>query len=244
MYFSKNDQMILMISKVQDNKVHCHYAIQFTVAISQPITMITDQQHSQLPYSVNSVMQPHSLATVDEVLILLINPSSKIGYWLSRQKNENLLEIISQRIRVQAVACLTHNSSPIALLANISLIFEALIIEQASITDSMEPRILQAMKFLQSASPQITSLDTIANQVSLSPSRFLHLFKQEMGISYRRFQLWLRLLSSIDLLTQSHSITLVAHDSGFSDSAHYSRTFKECFGYTPNEFRKMKRLYN
>jgi len=234
--------MILMVTKVQDNLTHRHYAIQFTVALSKPLTMSTNEQQSQMSYCVNPVMQPHSLATTDEVFILLINPSSDIGHWVSHQKQAQNLDAVAQKLRVEAAQFLVDRNNSVALLSSVELIFKEVMMQPPLASNPMEPRIAKAMEYLRAAAPQITSLELIASQVSLSPSRFLHLFKQEMYISYRRFQLWLRLLSSIDSLTKPHSITVVAHDSGFADSAHYSRTFKECFGFTPNEFRKMKRL--
>lgn len=176
----------------------------------------------------------------DEVLVLLINPASELGYWISHQEDNDNLFTVAEKIRVQIIVYQTQSIADIDLLLTIELILKQAMRDKPLENIAIDRRIAKAISLLEQNTPLITPLETVARHVLLSPSRFIHVFKQETAISYRRFQLWLRLLSSIDLLAQTYSITLVAHQSGFSDSAHYSRTFKECFGYTPNEFRKMK----
>lgn len=70
----------------------------------------------------------------------------------------------------------------------------------------------------------------VASDLALSEGRFLHLFRQEMGISWRPYLLWRRLLSAVSLLNKGHSATHAAQVSGFSDNAHLSRTFHTTFG--------------
>jgi AraC-like DNA-binding protein len=59
-----------------------------------------------------------------------------------------------------------------------------------------------------------------------------------MGIPLRRYLLWLRLIKGIKVALEGVSLTSAAHKVGFSDSAHFSRTFKEMFGLTPSELFK------
>ncbi len=72
----------------------------------------------------------------------------------------------------------------------------------------------------------------IAEGLGLSESRFLHLFKHEMGLPWRPYLLWRRLLCAIKMLSAETSATEAAHLAGFADSAHLSRTFKRLFGMT------------
>ncbi len=95
-----------------------------------------------------------------------------------------------------------------------------------------DDRIYKAIKFIEKHQERIISLAEIAKVCFLSESRFLHLFKEKTGIQYRRYQLWNKLIKSLPYL-KNHSITETAHRFGFADSSHYSRTFKETFGFTP-----------
>ena len=47
-------------------------------------------------------------------------------------------------------------------------------------------------------------------------------------------RLWLRLRRAVELLASAGSLTEAAHDAGFSDSAHLSRTFRKMFGVKPS----------
>lgn len=83
----------------------------------------------------------------------------------------------------------------------------------------------------------------LAAMIGLSPSRFLHLFRQHAGVPYRRFRMWKRLLNSIALLYASDSLTRSALDAGFADAAHFSHCFRDTFGVNPAPvFRKIERF--
>lgn len=72
----------------------------------------------------------------------------------------------------------------------------------------------------------------VANQVSLSEGRFLHLFREKMGIAWRPYLLWRRMLCAMQAMLRGASATEAAHYAGFCDSAHLSRTFRRTFGIT------------
>jgi AraC-like DNA-binding protein len=78
----------------------------------------------------------------------------------------------------------------------------------------------------------------IADEIGLSESRFIHLFKEQVGIPFRRYLLWLRLVEAIELVLDGVSLTTAAHTAGFADSAHLSRTFRRMFGITPSYILK------
>jgi AraC-like DNA-binding protein len=64
----------------------------------------------------------------------------------------------------------------------------------------------------------------------LSESRFSHLFVDQIGLPFRTYVLWRRLSSAVDRMASGASLTNAAHEAGFADSAHFSRTFLRMFG--------------
>jgi AraC-like DNA-binding protein len=68
---------------------------------------------------------------------------------------------------------------------------------------------------------------------ALSTGRFRHLFVRETGVAFRPYVLWLRLNVAIECSMQGRSWTEAAHEAGFADSAHLSRTFRRMFGMNP-----------
>jgi AraC-like DNA-binding protein len=98
----------------------------------------------------------------------------------------------------------------------------------------LDERIAAAVARLRSDPRERRSLAALARTVGLSPSRFRHLFFDQMGISCRRYVLWLRLLDAIEASSRGASPTQAAQEAGFSDSAHLARTFRRMLGIPPS----------
>ena len=81
------------------------------------------------------------------------------------------------------------------------------------------------------------SLADAAAAATLSPSRFRHLFVQQTGTSFRAYLLWLRINVAIEAAMAGASWTEAAHEAGFADSSHLTRTHKRMFGIEPTAIR-------
>jgi len=79
----------------------------------------------------------------------------------------------------------------------------------------------------------------LAALVHLSESRFTHLFRAQTGLPLSRYLLWTRLLCALEAVAHGANMTLAAHQAGFADLAHMSRTFRETFGVVPSALQKM-----
>ena len=69
-------------------------------------------------------------------------------------------------------------------------------------------------------------------------------FTDQVGIPLRKYLLWRRLFDAVALLIQGENITGAAYNSGFSDSAHLSRTFKDNFGINLSKVIKNRISFN
>jgi AraC-like DNA-binding protein len=98
-----------------------------------------------------------------------------------------------------------------------------------------DDRIIKAFEFIDKNFEKVLSLEEVAEYCYLSPTRFLHLFKEKTNLNFRRYQLWNKVVKSLPYLMKN-SITGTAYTFGFSDSSHYTRTFIETFGVTPKFF--------
>lgn len=97
-----------------------------------------------------------------------------------------------------------------------------------------DERIVSAVKALREQRQAAQRLDQLAASSGLSPSRFLHLFKQSTGVPLRRFRLWTRLGVAVRRMADGASLTDAALDAGFASSAHFSTAFREMFGMAPS----------
>lgn len=74
------------------------------------------------------------------------------------------------------------------------------------------------------------SAATLARSVHLSLSQLERLFGEHLGLPVRRLVLWRRLRLAIFLVSAGHTLTQAAHEAGFADSAHFSRTMRAMLG--------------
>ena len=235
MIFARDPLMALIIGTVSDNKPHRHYAIQLTIALGNDFFVNGNSVESG--FHLQPVMQSHQISATSDVAILLINPSTPTGEWLTHAANSSELTQCSLAIANLVRTSISTLTPASEMLTDIEQCFDNYIATLAP--TRQEPRINQALIILAENTQVITPAHDMANRLDISTCRFLHLFKQHTQITYRRYQLWLKLMASIDQLLTTNSITDVAYYYGFSDSAHYSRTFKECFGFSPKAFKTM-----
>jgi AraC-like DNA-binding protein len=85
------------------------------------------------------------------------------------------------------------------------------------------------------------SLKSLAAISGLSPSRFMHVFTESVGVPLRPYILDPRLQRACAELLAGATVTSAACSAGFSDAAHLTRTFRRMVGITPTNFLLRKR---
>ena len=89
------------------------------------------------------------------------------------------------------------------------------------------------LDWLEQALEAAVRVEDAAAAAGLSPSHFMHWFREASGMSFRAFVRWLRLQRAVRTLATGATLTEAAHLAGFADSAHLSRTFVATFGVPP-----------
>jgi AraC-like DNA-binding protein len=102
-------------------------------------------------------------------------------------------------------------------------------------------RVLRALR--DGPLPPDTSLDALAAQAGLSPSRFMHTFTESTGLPLRPYLRWLRFQRAAGAIMAGAPLSTAAADAGFSDAAHMSRTFKQMFGLSPSTLQRRSRRH-
>lgn len=93
----------------------------------------------------------------------------------------------------------------------------------------VEPRIAASLEHLRFRRGAV-SLHDAARRCGISSSRFSHLFSLHEGVSWRRFQVWVRLMEGLALVIKGEDLTFAALEAGFSDFSHFSRVLRDNFG--------------
>lgn len=105
--------------------------------------------------------------------------------------------------------------------------------------DSLSPAIDGSIRLLDG---ELTARATdLAARVGLSASEFSRRFTREVGLPFRSYRKWRRLLLAIEALACGANLTGAAHAAGFADSAHLTRTFKAMFGIAPSDLTATSR---
>lgn len=100
----------------------------------------------------------------------------------------------------------------------------------------IDPRVARAIdrvarrERLESDGEDVPSVSTAASQARISTSRFQHVFKAEVGVSYRRYLGWLRMRTAVRDVVDGHNLTTAAHAAGYYDQAHFAHEFRRIFG--------------
>ncbi|YCK39663.1 helix-turn-helix transcriptional regulator [Actinomadura sp. ATCC 39365] len=98
----------------------------------------------------------------------------------------------------------------------------------------LHPALAHAMRLVEAALPAQVRLAAVADAVHLSESRLAHLFRQEAGLPFRPYVLWMRLRVALSSLSRGATLTGAAHAAGFSDAAHLTRTVRRMMGDAPS----------
>lgn len=73
-----------------------------------------------------------------------------------------------------------------------------------------------------------------AEHAGLSESRFRHVFRQRVGMPFRRYRLWRRMAVVAKRIDAGDTLTAAALEAGFASSAHFSEAFRQMFGLSPS----------
>lgn len=82
------------------------------------------------------------------------------------------------------------------------------------------------------------SAPQVAAELSLSTSRFLHLFSAQAGTSFRRYRLWARMLRVAPAAAGGADLTRASVEAGFASPSHFSDSFHDMFGLTAHVARE------
>jgi AraC-like DNA-binding protein len=100
----------------------------------------------------------------------------------------------------------------------------------------------RAMGFIHAHYAEPLTREQIASYIHFSPDYLTDCFRQEQGVTPIEYLNRYRICQARKLLEDSDlTITQVAQVVGFSESAHFTRTFQREVGMTPRAYRRSKR---
>jgi len=188
--------------------------------------------------------RPHRLASAGRhVCDILIEPETMDATRLEDPlravlQGEGMLDMAQPVVRgLLARLCAAHDRlvSQLEALPADDATFDSFVFGTTLPKQPLDARILGVLEILKDDDALDRSAQELADQAQLSFHRFLHLFKDEVGVPLRTFRSWKRARSWLKYVTEDANLTAIAHRIGYPDSAHFSRSVRQVFGLQPKD---------
>jgi AraC-like DNA-binding protein len=137
-------------------------------------------------------------------------------------------EAFTGRIRAAYLELREHHAGEFS-----SAEFDTLCLGEALPQRELDSRVARAILQIGKFSGEPVTAASCAAEAGLSPSRFLHLFKEETGISFRSFRAWKRARHLLHFANQDINLAHLAQDIGYPDSTHFSHSIRRFYGLKP-----------
>lgn len=218
---------------------HAHHAIQISLGLSGRLRLRSAADGEWHSYA-GAIVLPHQRHQFDgegaSVAQVFVEPETAQGRALLRQYAAAPInglpgETIEALVAPLRDAFAAGAANEVLIAASQHLVAQLFASEQAA--PSIDARITRAIRYLRSRLSDPITLSEVAAVAHLSPSRFRHLFVEQTGMSLRTYLLWARVEAAVGAAMGGMSWTDAAHDCGFTDSAHLSRTCRRMFGLAP-----------
>lgn len=240
------DEQAIFLGQAADASLHESPAIKLCIALDGSFGLRTRDDDTYTNYK-SAIIAPGSPHAIDgrhnRMVMLLLAPETSLAQPLAPifAKNDitRLPDETVQKIREIFVDFQERLAENDGIDQICRQMVDAIDTGASSPIDS---RVAQSIEWIRSSRDKGVSVQEIAAGVELSESRFSHLFTENVRVPVRRYLLWLRLRDAMHLLATDSSLTEIAHEAGFSDSAHLTRTFRSLLGIAPSALTKESKI--
>jgi AraC-like DNA-binding protein len=223
---------------------HAHHAIQIAIALNGSVAICGldgDWQEGQ-----GIIVQPDILHSFNcngaTGAMMFVDPESNEGRWLQAALAEEIIVVPEARLASCISELRTFLERPLDALEIGALIRHCVqaLSPGAPPTRKLDPRVTAVLNTIRRSDDLRISLESAAKMAFLSPSRFAHLFKNQLGLPFSRYILWRKLTRAMVMIGSEGTIATAAHASDFADAAHLTRTFYQMFGMAPSVLMRGK----
>lgn len=219
-------------------RAHAHHALQIVVGLDGDPAICGDSGDWQsgrgfivLP-DVNHSYDGRGAASA----MLFVDPESNEGTWLRSSLRQPITFVPDARLADCATEIQKFQERPLEGMEVDSLIRHCVhaLCAGAPPLRRRDPRIIKSLQGINGSAGLRLTLEEVAATVFLSPSRFAHLFRLQVGLPFRHYVLWRKLARAVLAIGRGESMTDAAQAADFADAAHLTRTFHQMFGIKPS----------
>ena len=217
---------------------HAHHAIQVVIAIEGEMAIRGKRGDWQTTPAL--IVRPdveHSFDARGMLgAMLFVDPESIEGAWLLMALQKDITLVPAARVTGCAAELKKFHADPFDSMEVRALIKHCIQSLCTGVAPSrrLDPRVTRVLDAIRKSDELRMSIEDAADLANLSPSRFAHLFKQQVGLPFRRYLLWRKLARAMVMIGRQQTISNAAHAADFADAAHLTRTFYQMFGMPPS----------
>lgn len=217
---------------------HSHHAIQIVISLDQPFTICGHGE--EWIEARGMVVRPDAVHSFDcngaFGAMLFVDPESSEGVWLGTLLTRNITIVPDARLTSSVAELRAFVEQPFASMEIGALIRHCVLALSPGPPPlrRLDARVTKVLNQIQASDDLRVSLDAAAEMAFLSPSRFAHLFKQQLGLPFSRYMLWRKLTRAMVAIGSERTIADAAHAADFADAAHLTRTFYQMVGMAPS----------
>jgi AraC-like DNA-binding protein len=222
------------IGQAGENRLHAHWAHQCVLRLDRAI-MVESRAHQFdadalfIPAGIeHRLVAPHHLS-------MFFDPTTALSHAIQMKigvsHGTDQLHHLPKNLASFLVSAMTKASSKSAL-------HQYLIthLVNKNPRPSSDPRLDLILKKIKGdLSTKSANRLELSSEIALSSSRFSHWFREQTGMPLRSYRKWLRLVLALESILSGTSPLEATYLAGFSDQAHFSRTFVAMFGVPPTE---------
>ena len=104
--------------------------------------------------------------------------------------------------------------------------------------DATHDAVSRAATMLRESQGDAISIASVADEVGLRPFELSRRFKAYHRVTPEAYRVQVRLARATRSLAGGSSVVAAAHEAGFADTAHLSRTFRKQYGVTPSDWAR------
>jgi len=217
---------------------HAHHAIQIVIAFdgcvairgkddgwreSRGLVVRADAEHS---FDCNGALG----------VMVFVDPESSEGAWLSASLRQDITIVPDTRLDalLQALRMFAERPDETDDVAELVRGCVQGLRPGLAPTRRFDSRVTTVLDAIRQSDDLRMSLDTAADLACLSPTRFAHLFRDQVGLPFSRYMLWRKLTRAMVAIASERTIAAAAHAADFADAAHLTRTFHQMVGMAPS----------
>lgn len=226
----------IFIGELESSKLHQHTAITVALSLNGRFKF---ENEKQTIHTSGVISQPNSyrryVSNPNNILAFVhIEPLCAIGLpILDKTTPHHLLSAKQIMIITDALKNWYKEPGDLEKATRVTIECIAEQIEPEGTTRRIDSRIQKTIDLIWSS--ERVTLKELAGTVGLSTYRLSHLFKDETGMSFKAYLLHRKLVKSMrEIVLEQETLSSSAYAGGFSDQAHFNRTFLNAFGVTPN----------